>query len=42
MREYGGEINFICLDKEAIQFQSFSLCHSHCLAKLAFILDIYL
>jgi len=47
MREYGGDINFTCLEaqtlaKKRFSFKSSSLRGSHCLATVAFILDIYL
>jgi len=47
MREYGGDIHFICLEAENTAkndsvSKSSSMRHSHCLAKIAFILDIYL
>jgi len=46
MREYGGDIRFICLEAEALAkklvSKSSSLRHSHCLATISFILDIYL
>jgi len=47
MREYGVEINFKCLEaqtlaKKRFSFTVFFIAHSHCLATIAFILDIYL
>jgi len=47
MREYGDEINFKCLEaqtlaKKRFSFKVFFIAHSHCLATIAFILDIYL
>jgi len=48
MREYGGDIHFVCLDAQALAKKQFSfnvyfitqLGHTHCLATKAFILDI--
>jgi len=47
MLEYGGDIHFICLEtdnlaKKRFSFKVFFLRHGHCLATVAFILDIYL
>jgi len=49
MREYGDEINFKCLEaqtltlaKKRFSFTVFFIAHRHCLATIAFILDIYL
>jgi len=47
MREYGGEINYTVLKLKLwlridSVSKSSSLRHSHCLATIAFILDIYL
>jgi len=47
MREYGVEINFICFEaqtlaKKRFSFKVSSLRHSHCLATIAIILEIYL
>jgi len=44
MREYGGEINCVCLEAQTLTksdsvSKSFSLHHSHCLATIALILD---
>jgi len=40
MHEYGGNINFMCLEAQTLK--SSSLRDSHCLETIAFILDIYL
>jgi len=47
MREYGGDMHFICLEtqtlvKKRFSYEVLSLSHGHCLATIAFILDIYL
>jgi len=46
MRAYGGDINFVLKLKRWLRNDSVSktssLRHSYCLAKIAFILDIYL
>ena len=40
MREYGGDINFICLEAQTLK--SSSLRDSQCLATIALILDVHL
>jgi len=47
MREYGGDIRFICLEAQTLakkqsSFKVFLICQWHCLATIAFILDFYL
>jgi len=47
MREYGDEKNFKCLEAQTLAkkrfiFKVFFIAHSHCLATIAFIVDIYL
>jgi len=40
MREYGGNMNFICLEAQTLK--SSSLRDSYCLATITFIVDIHL
>jgi len=48
MREYGGDIHFVCLEAQALAKMQFGfevffitqLGHRHCLATITFILDI--
>jgi len=40
MREYGGDIHFICLEAQTLK--SSSLRYSRCLATITLILDIHM